>query len=508
MFDDLRAMQNSYGWSQPHMPNHERLISESLIFDRAYVQQAVCGPSRASFMSGRRPDRTQMWNFVDGDGAGGWRNAPGADKWNSWPQYFGTKGYYTAGTGKIYHKGNPNHFDPPSWTEPECKESFPHSQQGDCPVPKGILPRPAPGCPVDVDVYTNCSTGEVNCFPDMTALQKGLEFLRKGATQYKNVGQPFWLAFGFVKPHTPHIYPSKYLDMVPAQEEIDLPPNPEFPMGSPPICWLREGPAGEWNATAEPGHVRTFRQGYYAAAAYTDDLLGQLLDEIEAQGVKDTTAVVVTSDHGWGLGEHNHFLKYTNWETDARVPLFVRVPWKPETMGQRTSALVEQIDMYPSLAELAGVPVDLSEESVDWRSWAHLVDNPSADHKTYAFTQYPRCWPDDSPKTPEAFTHMARCAHVEKTDFAYMGYSVRTSRWRYTEWAKWDGTTLKPDWSNLAGVELYDHAEDPPENSKVSFEQFENENVAEKFPEVVQQLSEALHTFVAEEGTSSMPTLV
>jgi arylsulfatase A-like enzyme len=427
VFDDLRAMQKSYGWSQPHLPNHERLMSESLIFDRAYVQQAVCGPSRASFMSGRRPDQTQMWNFVNGKGAGGFRNAPGADQWNTWPQHFGNMGYYTAGAGKIYHVGDPKKFDPPSWTEPECKEKFPHSQQGDCPIPHALIHKPQPGCAVDTDVYTNCSTGEVNCFPDMAALDKGLEFLRKAATQYKSVGQPFWLAFGFVKPHMPHIYPKKYLDVIPPMAEIELPPNPNLTEGAPPICWLSEGPAHGWNETAKPTNVRAFRQGYYAAAAFTDDLLGQLLDEIEALGIKDTTAVILTADHGWGLGEHNHFLKYTNWETDARVPLFVRVPWKPETMGKRTSALVELIDMYPSLAELAGVPVDLSKESLDGRSWAHLLDDPSMEHKSAAYTQYPRCWPDNK-HTSESFTHMARCTSVDKTDFAYMGYSVRTNR--------------------------------------------------------------------------------
>lgn len=458
-------------------------------------------------MSGRRPDRTEMWNFVDGDLPGGFRNAPGAAQWNTWPQHFGNMGYYTAGTGKIYHKGNPGHFDPPSWTELECKDNFPHSQQGDCPIPKDQLHQHSPGCPVDTDVYLNCSTGEVNCFPDKTALATGLGFLRKAASQYKSEGQPFWLAFGFVKPHTPHVYPKEFLDLVPPLDDIELPPNPEFTEGAPPICWIEEGPAGKWNETANPDRVRALRQGYYAAAAYSDALLGQLLDEIDLLGVGNTTAVVLTADHGWGLGEHNHFIKYTNWETDARVPLYVRVPWKPETMGKRTSAIVEHIDMYPSLAELAGVPVDLKVESVDGRSWAHLLDDPTDVHKAAAFTQYPRCWPEGS-RSSEAFTHMARCAHVDMTDFAYMGYSIRTSRWRYTEWARWNGTTMTPDWSDLAGIELYDHTDDPPHDSKVSFEQFENKNVADLFPDDVKELSKQVHEFVAGEALGSFSVVV
>jgi arylsulfatase A-like enzyme len=447
-----------------------------------------------------------MWNFINGDAPGGFRDAPGATEWNTWPQYFSTRGYYTAGAGKIYHKGDPSHFDPPSWTETECKTNFPHSPQGDCPIPKEMLPHPSPGCPVDTKVYTNCSTGEVDCFPDMTALDKGLDFLRKGVSQYKSSGQPFWLAFGFVKPHVPHIYPKEFLDLVPAMDDIDLPPNSNFTEGAPPICWLKEGPAKSIYEPTDPAKVRAFRQGYYAAAAYSDSLLGQLLDELETLGVADTTAVVMTADHGWGLGEHNHFLKYTNWETDARVPLVVRVPWKPATRGQRTSAIVEQIDMYPSLAELAGVPVDLGQESLDGRSWAHLFEDPSGEHKSAAYTQYPRCWPDDS-NSSTAFTHMARCAGVERTDFAYMGYSVRTSQWRYTEWAKWNGKTLAPDWDKLAGVELYDHAADPPHDSKISFEQFENKNVVDDYPDVVKKLSKQLHEFVAK-GTNSMEMII
>jgi len=290
---------------------------------------------------------------------------------------------------------------------------------------------------------------------------------------------------------------------VPPVKEIELPPNPALPEGAPPICWLQHSPAKHWNDTADAGSVQALRQGYYAAAAFSDDLFGQLLDEIDAQGVRNSTAVVVIGDHGWGLGEHNHFIKYTNFETDARVPLFIRAPWKTAAMGQRTSALVELVDLYPTLAEVAGVPVDLSKESVDGRSMAHLFEEPSLQHKDAAYTQYPRCWPDDS-QTSDAFTHMERCTHVDKADFAYMGYSLRTSRWRYTEWAKWDGVNLKPVWSDLAGVELYDHEDDPPHNSKISFEQFENKNVAEDFPDVVNELSQQLHTFVAQQNTSAL----
>merc|ERR1711998_258739 len=126
---------------------------------------------------------------------------------------------------------------------------------------------------------------------------------------------------------------------------------------------------------------------------------------------------------------------------------------------------VEHVDLYPSTAELAGIPVDDSTESIDGASWAHLLDQPSANHKDAVYSQYPRCWNSKHPQDESAFPDMARCSQVDKQDFAYMGYSVRTDSWRYTEWAKWDGSSLEAVWSKSAGVELYDHAHDTPHDA-------------------------------------------
>merc|ERR1712137_45896 len=280
----------------------------------------------------------------------------------------------------------------------------------------------------------------------------------------------------------------------------DLPPNSEFPSGSPPIALLVHSPSRSINESAPAAKVQDFRRAYYAAAAYSDFLLGELLNELDRAGVREDTLVILSSDHGWGLGEHNHWEKFTNFETDTRVPLFVRAPWKPRAMGKRTAALVEHVDMYPSVAELVGVPVDNSQESIDGTSWAHLLDHTSGSHLQAAFSQYPRCWPDGMKGDPAAFDKMVRCTAVEKTDFAYMGYSIRTERWRYTEWAAWDGATLRPNWNDIAGIELYDHDGDSPEDSKRSFELLENTNVAGDHPDVVEQLSRQLHKFVASQG--------
>jgi arylsulfatase A-like enzyme len=175
----------------------------------------------------------------------------------------------------------------------------------------------------------------------------------------------------------------------------------------------------------------------------------------------------------------------------------IRTPWKPLAAGKRTAALVEHVDLYPSLAEIAGIPVDRVVESIDGTSWASVLDDPTAQHKSAVFAQYPRCWPSNATDDPSAFTHMARCAGVDKDSFAYMGYSIRTTSFRYTEWAAWDGTSLRPLWNVSGGVELYDHTDDPPANSRTSFDKFENTNEAGDAPRapLVAQMSKQLRAF-------------
>jgi len=353
---------------------------------------------------------------------------------------------------------------------------------------------------VDTSKHPECFNGKTNCFPDNKTLDKGVEFLRKAAKQ-----QPFWLGVGFVKPHEPHIYPKEFEDLVPKLEDIDLAPNPNFPTDSPPIAWLNEGPAKNVDKPATDDKARELRHAYYSAAAYSDSLLGVLLDELDSLGLRDNTLVVMTADHGWGLGEHNHWIKYTNFETDARVPLFIRAPWMSKSAGKRAPAIVELVDLYPTTAELVGIPVDASQESVDGTSFASIFEKPADAHKDAAFSQYPRCWNSKYPQDETAFPHMARCSTVDKNDFAYMGYSIRTNQWRYTEWAKWDGKNLKPIWEDSAGVELYDHDGDDGPSSKISFEQFENVNVASQNPSVVATLSKQLRDHF--DNDSKDPTL-
>jgi iduronate 2-sulfatase len=223
----------------------------------------------------------------------------------------------------------------------------------------------------------------------------------------------------------------------------------------------------------------------------------------------------MTADHGWGLGEHNHWVKYTNFETDARVPLLVHHPRASHTWGVHTKSLIEHVDHYPTFAELAGVPVEAAaHESIEGWSYASLF-SPNATPATTvwtsgynaSFTQYPRC--HVTPLTPGGlpdYLKVRRCASVSKAAFDYMGYSMRTSRWRYTEWALWNGTTLKPHWALRVTapdslVELYDHGTDIGNNGPAIWDDFENVNVATSNPAIVTALSMQLRDFYADHRT-------
>lgn len=312
----------------------------------------------------------------------------------------------------------------------------------------------------------------------------------------------------------PHVFPEKYLAMVPPKEQIVLAKNQLPPNGTgSSLDWYSgaESPAKDIDTPAPTETQQDWRQNYYAAAAFSDDVLGELLAEVDSLGFTDNTIVIFTADHGWGLGEHNHWVKYTNFETDARVPLMVHHPKFPHTWGTRTPSLIEHVDHYPTIAELAGVPVTAAaHETIEGFSYASLFTSGANPATTVwmnmynaSFTQYPRCGSaPEHPGGPPTFSGAKRCANVVKAKFAYMGYSMRTTEWRYTEWALWNGTSLKPEWTLRptapdALVELYNHAGDTGNNGPPMWDDFENANLAGANPEVVTELSGRLRAFFA-----------
>ena len=208
---------------------------------------------------------------------------------------FWKHGFYSAGCGKLYHPGDPASFDPQSWSEPLCKTNFPYFGQGKCPIPKENLTQAEVGgsnggCSVDLAVYPNAT------FPDAETLKVGLQFLQKASLQRNTSGTPFWLGVGFVKPHLPHVYPSEFGLMVPKPSSIDLPLHPNITANCAAIEYMSEGPTHGIDSPATAEQTQNLRHAYYAAAAFSDSLLGTLLKEVDALNLRQDTAVVLTAD--------------------------------------------------------------------------------------------------------------------------------------------------------------------------------------------------------------------
>ncbi|XP_065191297.1 iduronate 2-sulfatase-like [Sycon ciliatum] len=450
--DDLRPELNvTYGHEYMHTPNLDALAAQSMVFDRAYCQEAVCAPSRNSFMSGRRPDTTKAWNFIDHFREPG----VGAD-WVSLPQYFKNHGYYTWGGGKLYHPNLPPKNDEPlSWSQ-----EIPYFPVTDEPCPKGTK---TPFCSIDAPL---------DSFFDHRLSEHTIGLLEAAALNYTD--KPFFIGAGFRRPHVSWRAPPRFFDLYNASM-IATATHPTAPSGMPDIAFTTEGAADihHWPRAYGPNDPephdsqQLLRRGYYAAVSFVDEQIGAVLKALDHYGLSNNTIVSLNGDHGWQLGEHGEWAKHTNFELAARVPMMVRVPSKPQTAGKRSSAIVELIDMYPTLAELAGLP---TPPDLNGTSFAPYFDNhtmPSL--KDAAFFQFPRC-----PKNLSRMWDENICLSVPRTEFYSMGYSVRTTQYRYTEWLKWNGTRLHGEWSDVVGVELYDHAGD----TGTDFNAFENENLA------------------------------
>lgn len=418
--DDLRPELGCYG-NPVLTPNIDQLARKGLVFDRAYCQQAVCSPTRSSLMTGTRPDTTKVWDLSTH-----FRKA--LPDVVTLPQLFKTNGYVTQGMGKIYHHG---YDDPASWSIPT---TYPTAKHG------------AERAPVDPDAAVNKTTRRGPPFgsPDVpdNAMHDGeLADMAVAALGKLGAGeQPFFLAVGFIKPHLPFISPKKYWDLYdPAK--IALAPNPFPPHGAPEYSIVPGGELHSYGGVPAGRHMpddyaRKLKHGYFAAVSFMDAQVGRVLAELDRLKLRDNTIVILWGDHGWKLGEHDAWAKHSNVENDTRVPLVISAPGMASA-GQHTAALVEFVDVYPTLAELAGLPLP---GHLEGSSFKPLLADPKQSWKTAAFSQYPR--------------------KVAKQNL--MGYSMRTDRYRFTRWV------LTADHSKVKAVELYDHQADPQENTNIA----------------------------------------
>lgn len=451
--DDLRPELGCYGVSHIKSPNIDRLAKSGMLFTRAYCQQAVCNPSRTSLMTGLRPDtigvtgnhshfRTKHPNVV------------------TLPQHFKNHGYHAAAIGKIYHGVFPDGAsitkwdtmgDPQSWSVPAIRfgPRYYYTEKGIA-AAKDVFERIYKPKNPGVDDWTKKLVfGPATESPDVpdSTLYDGqvADTAIKTLGELKAKGNPFFLAVGFIKPHSPYIAPKRYFDLY---KDVTLPTQPNFPDQAPRFAGHGSGELRRYTDQPRQGEIpeeqqRRVRQAYFACVSFIDAQLGRVLDELERVQLADKTIVVLFGDHGYHLGEHGLWGKTTNFELDTRVPLLVRVPGMKAT-GKTSSSLIELVDLYPTLSELTELPIG---ENMEGKSFAKTLNNPKHVTKSAALSQYPRSG-------------------------GLMGYSIRTATHRLTQW-------VHRQTGSVRGTELYEYS-----NGIV-----EAENIAAAEPDLVADLS-------------------
>eukprot|EP00039_Didymoeca_costata_P024040 m.9058 g.9058 ORF g.9058 m.9058 type:complete len:519 (+) comp4000_c0_seq1:127-1683(+) len=453
--DDLRPQIGAYGVDYMHTPNIDKLAADGVLFEHAYSQQAICSPTRNSFLSGRYPDKTKVYNFFDN-----FRN--GSDDGTSWialPEFFKRNGYYTTGAGKIYHPNHPPHFDNDrSWTTPWLGDfgfcTCAPAKQASC---EG-LNLPVSQC--QDEIIVSAVVEQLNSVPT-------------------NQSKPWFIAAGLHKPHLPFYAPERFYDMYNDTNSQLLPKDRMIPNGMPYKAWhsclsnssqnnsnwgsFTDIPNDmELNNPMDIPSTQRLRRGYYASVSYTDSNIGKILDA--AEPYYNNTIVLLVGDHGWSLGEQNVWCKMTNFENGVRVPLLIRAPHHQVSPGFRVSSPVEMVDIYRTLVDLSGLSYGSIQASVDGKSLKPLLNGSSENLNEVAQSQFPRCYAAINKTQPTWLPRFDRtdCQDIPRSLFDYMGYSVRSTAFRYTEWRRWNGTALDAFWDDVhVDMELYDHRSEP-----------------------------------------------
>jgi iduronate 2-sulfatase len=406
--DDMNNDLGCYGHPLVKSPNIDRLAKMGVRFDRAYCQFPLCSPSRSSLMTGLRPGTTRVFDLK-------YHFRKGLPDVVTLPQMFMNNGYYAARVGKIYHYGNPGDIgtsgldDPPSW-----KHVVNPAGRDKTVLENDIMnytPKRGLGAAM---AFLSDAKGKDEEHTDGKVALEGIKLIE----EHKD--KPFFLAIGFYKPHTPYVAPKKYFDLYP-MDKIELPKVAEADVKDVPKPALASTTPWPYFGVTKD-QARECKLAYYAAISFVDAQIGKLLDTMDKHKLWDNTVVVFWSDHGYHLGEHGLWMKQSLFEESARVPLIIVAPGAKGN-GQVCARTVEFVDLYPTLADLAGLT---PPKNLEGASLKPLLDDPKKAWDRPAYTQ------------------------VQRGDFP--GYSVRTERWRYTEWD--DGKK---------GAQLYDHDADPHE---------------------------------------------
>ncbi|KAL0973966.1 hypothetical protein UPYG_G00213620 [Umbra pygmaea] len=503
--DDLRPTLGCYGDPVVKSPNIDQLASKSNVFQNAYAQQAVCGPSRTSFLTSRRPDTTRLYDFNSY-----WRVHAG--NYTTLPQYFKSNGYATMSVGKVFHPGiASNHSDdyPYSWSVPPYHPpSFKYENRKVCLGSDGKLH-------ANLLCSVNVSETPLGTLPDMESTEEAIRLLKSTRDSDKH----FFLAVGFHKPHIPFRIPQEFLKLYPL-EEMTLAPDPFIPEHLPSVAY------NPWTDIRKREDVKALnisfpygpipkdfqlqiRQHYYASVTYIDSQVGRLLNALDDLGLAEDTVIVFTSDHGWSLGEHGEWAKYSNFDVATRVPLMFYVPGvtvgRPAP-GQETFPYIdvfgqtphhfaqggmvrnmnELLDIFPTLSYVAGLksphPCPKKSFHVELCTEGQNLASKFKSHKdrrnseAIAYSQYPR--PADTPKENSDLPNL--------NDIRVMGYSLRSWDYRFTLWVGFDPVTFQANLSDVHAGELYLLEGDPGQDHNV-YHDMEHSRFLHKLGQIDQQ---------------------
>lgn len=434
--DDLKPTIRCYGDPVAVTPNIDALAQRGVRFDAAYCNQAVCSPSRIALMTGLRPQTIGIYDL----GTYFRKAAPDAITFS---QFFKQHGYRAEALGKIYHLGHGNSDDKASWSKPSWRPKAaqyvqPASLNNMKPDSKGRKRGPATeAAPVPDETYADGKIAD--------------EAIARITAASKQKGQPFFIAVGFLKPHLPFVAPQKYWDFY-SPDALPMPEVLTAPQDAPSYAASSGGELRSYSdmqgrKTIDPQTTRHLIHGYYAATSYADAQIGRLTNQLEQLGLFDNTIVILWGDHGWHLGDHGMWCKHTNYQQAARIPLIVAAPGMQQAAASKS--LVETVDIYPTIAQLAGLP---TPSGIDGISFASVLKDPQAASRDHVTHVYPRG--------------------------NRLGRAIRDSRYRLVQW-KVPGAE-----DETAEFELYDYQSDP----------LETKNVASTNPQIVERMSALLAT--------------
>ena len=432
--DDMRPELKCYGEEHIISPNIDKLAQEGVMFANAHCQVAVCNPSRASLLTGLRPDTLKVYDLRI-------HFRETMDEVTTLPQYLKEQGYHVQAVGKMFHDSFP---DPQSWSVPldyRYEQMQIYSDETMEWLEKENVRQKAEG----LKIYSRAVPWEKPDVED-TDLIDGFqtEIAISKMAKLKSLDEPFFFGVGYFKPHMPFIAPQKYWDMYDG-EAIPPAPNPFVPEGAPEVAlntmyeirgYLKSSHyPTPFTGSLPEEDARELKHGYCACITYVDAQIGKLLKALEDNGLASNTVVIFWGDHGWKLGEHNSWGKMTNYEVDTRSPLII---YDPRQKGKTRTCenLVEFLDVFPTLCDLAGVDIP---DQLEGHSLRPLMEGRETDWEETAFSQYTRV----------------------HNDVEYMGYAVRTPDYRYVEWRF-------VETGDVAFRELYDHRNDAQENRNVA----------------------------------------